>query len=52
MANITISELGLNGSALFQSHESFLCDLNEHELSDITGAGKVTILWTALCVEW
>ncbi|MEA5603412.1 hypothetical protein [Nostoc sp. UHCC 0252] len=52
MANIAISNLRPAGADLFQDSESFLHELTEQEVTDILGGAKVSILWSAICVEW
>jgi hypothetical protein len=41
MANITISELRPAGADLFSDSESYLYDLNDNELYDVTGGWKL-----------
>ncbi len=52
MANLKISHLSPAGSELFQGEDSFLHELSEQEINDVLGAGRVTIFWSAICVEW
>ena len=49
MANIAISNLRPTGANLFQDSESFLNDLTEQEIADVSGGWFIAILWSALC---
>jgi hypothetical protein len=53
MAKITISELRPAGADLFEGSESFMHELNEQEITDVLGGGKIVIAnsWL-ICVEW
>ncbi len=52
MANLTISNLSPAGSELFQGEDSFLHELSEQEINDVLGAGRVTIAWTLIDIQW
>ncbi|ACK68884.1 hypothetical protein PCC7424_0420 [Gloeothece citriformis PCC 7424] len=52
MSNISITDINPSGSSLFADVESYLNDLSEQDINDILGAGRVTIAWTLIDIQW